>query len=156
MSMHDFSLEIKQKSWRKRPHLTCEAGFAFVEVLITLVILTLGFLVMLPGITSLLAGEVTQEVSNHALMLARNVIEETKTYDSGDLKLLQEGNPQTVKVESSGNEYWIRRSVEMTPPDDDSLACRLWSVKVWVYDRDPEAAGTLSKCQLETSIFTPE
>ena len=72
MSVHDLiqrSNKRVAKELPKQSYLICESGFAFVEVLIALVILALAFLVMLPGITSL-AGEATQELSNHALMLA--------------------------------------------------------------------------------------
>ncbi|NLA07738.1 MAG: hypothetical protein GX872_08925, partial [Firmicutes bacterium] len=77
-----------------------------MEVLIALVILALAFLVMLPGIQSLLANEVKQEASDYARILAGNVIEETKTLDSEALELLQDSSPQTVKIEAEAREYW--------------------------------------------------
>ena len=131
-----------------------EAGFSYVEVLIALVILALAFLVMLPGIQSLLANEAKQEVSDYARILAGNVIEETKTLDSKDLELLQESGPQTVKVEVDGREYWIMRSAKTTPPDDEKLTCRLWDVDVWVYNAHPDTVEDSSAYYLETLVFT--
>ena len=133
-----------------------DAGFSYVEVLITLVILALAFLVMLPGITSLLVSEAQQESNRSALALAGNVIEETKNLDSGGLESLQASDPQITKVETEGREYWIERAVDVTVPDDQDLSCRLWHVDVWVYDVNPDVAEAKSKCHLETSIFTFE
>ena len=133
-----------------------DGGFSYVEVLITLVILALAFLVLLPGITSLLVSEAKQEVNISALALAGNVIEETKNLDSGGLELLEGSDPQITKVEKEGKEYWIERAVDVTVPDDQDLSCRLWHVDVWVYDVNPDVAEAKSKCHLETSIFTFE
>ncbi len=141
---------------RKRLRLNPDAGFSYVEVLITLVILALAFLVLLPGITSLLVSEAEQEANLSALALAGNVIEETKNLDSGGLELLEGSDPQIAKVETEGKEYWIERAVDVTVPDDQDLSCRLWHVDVWVYDVNPELAEAKSKCHLETSIFTSE
>lgn len=158
--MCDFSFLNKQGSRRetvrKRLRLMQDAGFSYVEVLITLVILALAFLVMLPGITSLLVSEAQQESNRSALALAGNVIEETKNLDSGGLESLQASDPQITKVETEGREYWIERAVSMTAPDDEDLSCRLWHVNVWVYDVNPELAEANNKCHLETSIFTFE
>ena len=141
---------------RKRLRLNPDAGFSYVEVLITLVILALAFLVLLPGITSLLVSEAEQEANLSTLALAGNVIEETKNLDSGGLELLEGSDPQIAKVETEGKEYWIERAVDVTVPDDQDLSCRLWHVDVWVYDVNPELAEAKSKCHLETSIFTSE
>lgn len=156
--MYDFSFANKQGSPEENAErgfrLTSDAGFSYVEVLITLVILALTFLVMLPGITSLLASEAQEGANRSALVLAGSVIEETKTLDSDDLELLMDSNPQVVKIETEGREYWIKRAVNLTIPDDEDLSCRLWHVDVWVYDANPELSGVQSKCHLETSIFT--
>jgi type II secretory pathway pseudopilin PulG len=141
---------------RKRLRLNPDAGFSYVEVLITLVILALAFLVLLPGITSLLVSEAEQEANLSTLALAGNVIEETKNLDSGGLELLEGSDPQIAKVETEGKEYWIERAVDVTVPDDQDLSCRLWHVDVWVYDVNPDVAEAKSKCHLETSIFTSE
>lgn len=133
-----------------------DGGFSYVEVLITLVILALAFLVLLPGITSLLVSEAKQEVNLSALALAGDVIEETKNLDPGDLESLEGSDPQITKVEKEGKEYWIERAVDVTVPDDQDLSCRLWHVDVWVYDVNPDVAEAKSKCHLETSIFTSE
>ncbi len=133
-----------------------DGGFSYVEVLITLVILALAFLVMLPGITSLLVSEAEQEANRSALVLASNVIEATKNLDPGDLESLEGSDPQITKVEKEGKEYLIERAVDVTVPDDQDLSCRLWHVDVWVYDVNPDVAEAKSKCHLETSIFTFE
>lgn len=156
MTTTDFTSTGEGRGLLNRPYLSCEAGFSYVEILIALVILALVFLVMLPGITSLLANEAKQELSSHALVLAGNVIEETKTLGSDDLTILQGSGPQTVKVDTEGREYWIERSVEMASPDDEGVTGRLWHVEVQVYDVHPETPGVVAKCRLETSIFTFE
>ena len=141
---------------RKRLRIMSDGGFSYVEVLITLVILALAFLVMLPGITSLLVSEAEQEANRSALVLASNVIEATKNLDSGGLESLKETTPQIAKAEAEGREYWIKRAVNVTVPDDKDLSCRLWHVDVRVYDVNPELTEAESKCHLETSIFTVE
>jgi type II secretory pathway pseudopilin PulG len=158
--MYDSGFLNKQGSQgemvRMRLRIMSDAGFSYVEVLITLVILALAFLVMLPGITSLLVSEAQQESNLSAIALAGNVIEKTKNLDSSGLKLLEESNSQIAKVEIEGREYWIERTVNVTVPDDEDLSFRLWHVDVRVYDVNPELAEAKSKCHLETSIFTAE
>lgn len=160
MVLYNSSCGNKSKSPRrdcgKKLCLTNEEGFSYLEILIALAILAMAFLVLLPGITSLLAGEVKQEADSFALSLAGNAIEETKALDSNALELLQESGPQTIKVETEGREYWVKRSAETTPPDDENVTGRLWNVEVSVYDVDPETVGASLKCHLETSIFTFE
>lgn len=150
--------KCSSKKWEKdcqmRPCLLWEAGFSYVEVLIALVILALAFLVMLPGIQSLLANEVKQEASDYARILAGNVIEETKTLDSEALELLQDSSPQTVKIEAEAREYWIVRSIEATHPDDENLTCRLWHVDVSIYNVHPDTQGASPAYHLETLVFT--
>ena len=136
--------KCSSKKWEKdcqmRPCLLWEAGFSYVEVLIALVILALAFLVMLPGIQSLLANEVKQEASDYARILAGNVIEES--------------SPQTVKIEADAREYWIVRSIEVTHPDDENLTCRLWHVDVSIYNVHPDTQGAFPAYHLETLVFT--
>lgn len=154
MITRTFSSRNGEKGCQRMPCPAWEAGFSYVEVLIALVILALAFLVMLPGIQSMLANEVKQEVSDHARIVAGNVIEETKTLNSEDLELLQESDPQPVKVEVDGREYWILRSVKTTPPDDEKLTCRLWDVDVWVSDAHPDTVEASSAYHLETRVVT--
>ncbi|NLB74832.1 MAG: type II secretion system protein [Firmicutes bacterium] len=104
--MYDSGFLNKQGSQgemvRMRLRIMSDAGFSYVEVLITLVILALAFLVMLPGITSLLVSEAQQESNLSAIALAGNVIEKTKNLDFSGLKMLKESNSQIAKVEIEG------------------------------------------------------
>lgn len=151
--MYKFGSENGENGCRSRPCILWEAGFSYVEVLIALVILALAFLVMLPGLQSLLANQVKQEARDYARILAGNVIEETKTLDSDGLELLQDSSPQTVRVEAEGREYWIMRLVKTTPPDEENLTGRLWHVDVLVYDVHPDTEGASPVYHLETLVF---